>query len=237
MSTITPHTTRATGTVLTAAIYNSDHVNHVTNATNLNNDKLEGATPPVVDGHGVAFNGTSGAAIKTLGFVPSNDSLVMKKANNLSDVVSAATSFTNIKQAATTGATGVVKTADATALRAGTTTDQAAVPSAIVSASAAVALTDAATIAVDWATFINATVTLGGNRTLGLPTNGQPGTWRTIQVTQDGTGSRTLAYTAGYKFPGGVAPTLSTAAGAIDRLIIYCRTSSIFEIFTALAIA
>lgn len=36
MATINPHTTRATGTVLTAAIYNTDHQNHITNCNNLN---------------------------------------------------------------------------------------------------------------------------------------------------------------------------------------------------------
>lgn len=36
MAVINPHTTRATGTILTAAIYNADHQNHITNATNLN---------------------------------------------------------------------------------------------------------------------------------------------------------------------------------------------------------
>lgn len=36
MAVINPHTTRATGTVLTAAIYNTDHQNHITNANNLN---------------------------------------------------------------------------------------------------------------------------------------------------------------------------------------------------------
>lgn len=35
MVTITPHTTRATGTILTAAIYNGDHQNHITNANSL----------------------------------------------------------------------------------------------------------------------------------------------------------------------------------------------------------
>lgn len=38
MATINPHTTRSTGTVLTAAIYNADHQNHITNANNLNNE-------------------------------------------------------------------------------------------------------------------------------------------------------------------------------------------------------
>lgn len=41
MTIIAPHTTRATGTILTAAVYNADHNNHVTNASNLNADKLE----------------------------------------------------------------------------------------------------------------------------------------------------------------------------------------------------
>jgi len=36
MAIITPHTTRAPGTVLTASIYNADHVNHVNNANALN---------------------------------------------------------------------------------------------------------------------------------------------------------------------------------------------------------
>jgi len=38
MATILPHTTRATGTVLTAAIYNADHQNHITNANALNSE-------------------------------------------------------------------------------------------------------------------------------------------------------------------------------------------------------
>lgn len=38
MATINPHTTRATGTVLTAAIYNTDHQNHITNALSLNTE-------------------------------------------------------------------------------------------------------------------------------------------------------------------------------------------------------
>ena len=37
-------------------------------------------------------------------------------------------------------------------------------------------------------------------------------------LVQDGTGSRTLSFHSDYKFAGGTAPTLSTAANAIDRL-------------------
>src|SRR3990172_2238956 len=36
MVTIVAHTTRATGTVLTASIYNADHQNHITNASTIN---------------------------------------------------------------------------------------------------------------------------------------------------------------------------------------------------------
>ena len=104
----------------------------------------------------------------------------------------------------------------------------------IESASAAVALSDAATIALDWDTGINFTVTLGGNRALGAPTNGQPGTWRRLQVTQDGTGSRTLDFATAttYYAAGGTAPSLSSGAGDIDVFYLYCRTTSIFEVYS-----
>ena len=80
------------------------------------------------------------------------------------------------------------------------------------------ALTDAATIAVDASLSNVFTVTLGGNRTLGQPTNPKDGQSITIFVTQDGTGSRTLAYHADWLFAGGVDPTLTTTAAAVDVL-------------------
>ncbi|HXC39067.1 MAG TPA: hypothetical protein VN667_08970 [Burkholderiales bacterium] len=86
------------------------------------------------------------------------------------------------------------------------------------SAAAEVTLTDAATIAVDFSTFINAVVTLGGNRALGNPTNEKVGQTGRIRIVQDGTGSRTLSYGTDWEFAGGVAPVLSTAAGAQDLL-------------------
>lgn len=81
-----------------------------------------------------------------------------------------------------------------------------------------VALTDAATVAVDLSLGINFSLTIGGNRTLGAPSNTKNGQAGEIIITQDGTGSRTLAYHANWKFAGGVEPTLSTAAGAVDVL-------------------
>ena len=81
-----------------------------------------------------------------------------------------------------------------------------------------VTLTDAATITVDGSTFINAVVTLAGNRTLGTMSNAVVNRTGRIRVIQDATGSRTLAYHADYEFAGGSAPVLSTAAASQDLL-------------------
>lgn len=72
MTTIVGHTSRAAGTVLTHTIYNGDHVVHITNATALNADKVEGAAGPVVDGHAALFLGTTGKQVKTAGFAPAS---------------------------------------------------------------------------------------------------------------------------------------------------------------------
>jgi hypothetical protein len=87
-------------------------------------------------------------------------------------------------------------------------------------------LTDAATVAVDFADSNNFTVTLGGNRTLGNPTNQVAGQSGVIVITQDATGSRTLAYNSVWKFPGGTAPTLTTTANAVDVLCYYVESAS-----------
>ena len=95
------------------------------------------------------------------------------------------------------------------------------------------ALTDAATVAVDFADSNNFSVTLGGNRTLGNPSNQVAGQSGSLFVTQDGTGSRTLAYSSDWEFAGGTAPTLSTAANAVDRIDYIVRASgSIHAVLT-----
>ena len=90
-----------------------------------------------------------------------------------------------------------------------------------------VALTDGATIAVDLSLGNNFSVTLAGNRSLGDPSNVTAGQSGVIVVTQDGTGSRTLAYAGTkYKFAGGTAPTLTTTAAAVDVLAYYCESAT-----------
>lgn len=96
------------------------------------------------------------------------------------------------------------------------------------------ALTDGATITPDFSVTNNYSVTLGGNRTLANPTNITAGQSGSIFVSQDGTGSRTLAYGTNWDFAGGTAPTLSTTASAVDRLDYVVRTAtSIHAVFTA----
>lgn len=162
----------------------------------------------------------------------------------------AATAFTNLKQAASETATGVVELATNAETQAGTDTARAITPANLTAkeatsaqymsntadrilttdqawaAGALVTLTDAATISVDMSTFINATVTLAGNRTLGSPTNEKVGQSGVIYIVQDATGSRTLAYGSDWKFAGGTAPTLTTTANAVDALFYTVRTTN-----------
>ena len=80
------------------------------------------------------------------------------------------------------------------------------------------ALTDASTVAIDLSLSNNFNLVLGGNRTLGVPTNPAAGQSGIIAIRQDITGSRTLAYSWPYQFVGGAAPTLSTGKLVLDQL-------------------
>lgn len=93
---------------------------------------------------------------------------------------------------------------------------------------AVIALTDAATIATDASLGNVFTVTLGGNRTLGNPTNPTSGQKILYRVTQDATGSRTLAYGTAFRFSTDVpSPTLTTTASKTDYLgFIYNAAAS-----------
>ena len=88
------------------------------------------------------------------------------------------------------------------------------------------ALTDGATITPDFAAANNFSVTLGGNRTLANPTNVVVGQSGVIKITQDATGSRTLAFGSSWDWQGGVAPTLTTTANAVDILVYYVDGST-----------
>ena len=91
------------------------------------------------------------------------------------------------------------------------------------------ALSDGATITIDMATACNHSVTLGGNRTFAAPSNQVVGQSGSIFITQDGTGSRTASFNSAFKFVGGTAPTLSTAASAVDRIDYIIKSSNVIH--------
>lgn len=103
----------------------------------------------------------------------------------------------------------------------------------IETASAMVTLTDAATVAIDWDAFINAEVTLSANRALGNPTNGQPGTYRTILVKGDGGTARTLTF--GNQYLGDI-PVINNATSVFWHLItLRCITPTHFVVGSQVA--
>jgi hypothetical protein len=106
------------------------------------------------------------------------------------------------------------------------TADKALSTDTVWGAAAFVALTQAATIAVDMNAGINFTTTMTGNRTLGAPSNAKPGQSGVIEIIQDATGSRTLAYNAAWKFAGGTDPVLTTTANGKDYLSYFVVSSS-----------
>jgi len=95
-----------------------------------------------------------------------------------------------------------------------------------------VALTDAATIAVDGSGGDVFDVTLGGNRTLGNPTGAVDGQKMTFRIKQDGTGSRLLTLDTKFAFGTDLTGiTLSTAADAMDLIgVIYKETGDNFHV-------
>lgn len=99
----------------------------------------------------------------------------------------------------------------------------------IVSGPSSQTLTDGATISWNVATGSIATVTLGAaGRTMAFPTNLTLGSY-ILKVVQDATGSRTITtWTGNYKWAGGTAPILSTAANALDVIsFVYDGTNMI----------
>lgn len=95
-----------------------------------------------------------------------------------------------------------------------------------LSGAAPVVLTDAATVVVDASLGNTFEITLGGNRAMGAPSNTVNGSTLIFYMIEDGTGSRIPTWNAVYKWPGGTAPTLSTAAGKMDMISCAVRSSN-----------
>lgn len=87
--------------------------------------------------------------------------------------------------------------------------------------------TYAATTDIDFTSLIRGkvrTVTLTGN-TIFTFTGAVAGQVLYLRIVQDATGSRTVTWPSGIKWPGGVAPTLSTTANKIDTICILCTAT------------
>ena len=168
------------------------------------------------------FNAGTGKVIKDIG-VGIND--VPRNANNLSDMDSASTAFDNIKQSATRSATGAVEEATEAEVYAATN-GKFLDAGHLDSAAALVTLTDAPTIALDWAAFINGEVTLTADRTLGNPTNEIPGTIRRVHVKGDDATDRELTFGSEFE---GVVPVLDDIDSTQEYILtIYCVAAGHF---------
>jgi len=122
-----------------------------------------------------------------------------------------------LQSAAGIGSAGLLAKATAAQFR-NNTADKALTADNVWAAAAYVPLTPGATVNLDLSLGINFTLAMGGNYTLANPTNAKEGQSGNILITQDATGSRTLAYGTSYKPVGGSAPVLSTTANSRDML-------------------
>jgi hypothetical protein len=92
-----------------------------------------------------------------------------------------------------------------------------------------IALSDAATVAWDTTTGQVATFTfVTSSRTMGAPTGLVSGAFYALAVIQN-SGSNTLTWNSIFKFPGGTAPTLSTAASAKDYFVFRSDGTNLYQ--------
>ena len=104
------------------------------------------------------------------------------------------------------------------------------VSSATATVATPFALTDGATITPD-GTHDNYTLTLTGDHTMLNPAVLTPGQNQTYQITQDGTGSRTLTWGGDFFWMSGAPPLLNSAASAVT--FISCKVATASALYCA----
>ena len=145
--------------------------------------------------------------------------------NELIPVSSADTRYANVSSAETI--TGAYTFTSTTSFN---TTEVIASATQAYSKPVSVAVASSA-VSLDFSTGNNFTTILNGNVSIANPTTPQPGQSGIIYIRQDGTGSRTMSFNSSWDFAGGIAPTLSTAANAVDALIYNVQTSTAISTF------
>lgn len=166
--------------------------------------------------------GTSGNVLQTNG-VGANPSWAaagtgdLVAANNLSDVANAATSFDNIKQAATDSYTGVVELATGAEVNA-KTSGKAVTADVAFNPLVPVAITSSATPGVDLSSSRKFTLTFDESFTLQLPTSCVVGDEFVIHFTEGSGSGVTAAFASGYVGPDGALPDINTGAGERTRI-------------------
>jgi hypothetical protein len=99
-------------------------------------------------------------------------------------------------------------------------------------------LTDSAG-GIDWNTTLGQVATftfVSSNRTMNAPSSVANGGFYALAVVQN-SGNNTLTWNAVFKWTGGVAPTLSTAAGARDFFVFRSDGTNLYQQGQSLAVA
>jgi hypothetical protein len=189
-------------------------------ASNSGNTNLASAVTGIL----AVANGGTGAATLT-GYVKGAGTSVLTA--NASIPVADVTGAAPLASPTFTGTvtTGIINTGAVSATSVNTGTITATSINTPIYASTPQALTDGSTINWNPALGLNASVTLGGNRTMSFTSTPIAGAYGTLVVTQDATGSRTITLpTTANKVLGSTSTTsiaLSTAANAKDILNFY----------------
>lgn len=162
-----------------------------------------------------------------------NDSRITgaaQKSANLNDLADKAGAFTNIKQAASDSATGVVELATASEIRSGAAGALAVTPAGVNGALAAVTPSGASNWTPDWSAFAVADWNVTANRTLSNPTNVIPGTTRYAFIRGSSGTNRTITFGSNFK---GDLPTLNDVSNAKWYLLSLVAYSATHIVVTA----
>ena len=217
-----------------------------TTGTDLSSTVATGTTTPVITLNVPTASASNRGALSSADWTTFNNkgsgsvtSASVVSANGFAGTV--ATSTTTPAITISTSITGVLK-GNATAISAATAGTDYVAPGTATNFTAqqyfgTSTLTDGATISWAASTAQVATVTIAGNRTMAAPSGLVSGAFYALNVIQDATGSRTMTWNTVFKWTGGSAPTLSTAANAKDFFVFRSDGTNLYEQGRSLGVA